>query len=657
MQMNKKVLVSVLLIIAMIAGIAAGCGQTQAPPAEQNQTTTASQPAQTTAKAGEEKASETTAAAAAETTAAATTAAAAATTVKVEDEAVVKEEDLVDVEVSDRDAYIAQYYSKAEPVIPLTQNMRAGGPEVVWEEGDSIDNNNSTRWAERTVGIKWKSTWNAVNQEEDTQKLSLAMAANDLPDFIRPYTSAEVIKMAEAGQIIPLNEAIDKYLSPLAKYMMNDMNESTQGMHFKMNYYNGKLYGLGSYADMVTPQANHWRQDILTELGFSEPPDSIEEIDEVFAAYKNLYPNGIAWALDKELITGVNAVFLAYGTQSQSWRKTSDGKLAYGSVLPQAKDALAKLAEWYGKGYLDPEFIVKDQTMIDQDWGAGNMLARQREWWICWGGHITLQANVPSALISAGDYWRGPAGEWGSLQIKPNEFEQHCINANVSEAAVKAIMTQFNFYCDSAFRAHKDLQEKFIHYYEYEPEKSAYNIEEISAIRASGAKQVPREKFDIPLDKEGPSNGQSSWFAVTVAQGEQFGYRFNQRPGQLRKDFLDIEEALLSNNKAFLDNAVIYTQLKDQWSQNNLDSLFQNIHWAMKSEEEEHTYFNMQWCAATPSQLKYHANLLALELSTFADIIMGNQSIDAFDAFVDEWMQNGGADITDEINVWWDSVK
>ena len=173
MRMNKKVLLPVLLAVAIVVGMLAGCVQTQAPPAEQTQ-------------------------AAAETTAAATIAE-AETTAKVEDEAVVKEEDLADVEVSDRDAYIAQYYSKADPVIPLTQNMRAGGPEVVWEEGDSIDNNNSTRWAERAVGIKWSSTWNAVNQEEDTQKLSLAMAANDLPDFIRPFTSAEVIKMAEAG--------------------------------------------------------------------------------------------------------------------------------------------------------------------------------------------------------------------------------------------------------------------------------------------------------------------------------------------------------------------------------------------------------------------------------------------------------------------------
>jgi len=573
-----------------------------------------------------------------------------------EDRAIIRAEDLSS-DVGDLDEYFAKYYSKADPPIAITQNMNKGGPEVIWEEGESIDFNNFTRWAERAVGIKWSTTWNAVNQEEDTQKLNLAMAANDLPDFIRAYTSAEVLKMAQAGQIIPLNDAIDKYLTPLSKYMLNEMNEATQGMHFKMNYYNGELYGLGSYADMVTPQANHWRLDILHELGYETPPTTIEGLDEVFAAYKDKYPDGIGLNLNKDMKDGFNAIFLAYGTQAQSWRQTPENTLAYAPVLPQTKDALTKMAEWYSKGYFDPEFIVKDQTMVAQDWQAGNMLMYQREWWACWGDHINVLANVPTALVTAGDYIVGPDGEWGSLQIKPNEFEQYCISSKVSEEGVKALMTQFNFYCDSAFRAHQDLQELYPHYYAFEPEQVAYNIDEVAAARASGAKQIPREKFDVSPEREGPSNGQNSWMAVVVAQGEQFGFRFNQRPGQLRHDFLKIETAQKDNDQAFLDEFTIYLQLKDAWSQNNLDSLFENIHWAERSEREGHTYFDMQWCSATETQLAKNAYLLKLEMTAFADIVMGNSSIDSFDQFVADWYANGGEEITAEINEWWDTVK
>jgi putative aldouronate transport system substrate-binding protein len=550
-----------------------------------------------------------------------------------------------------------KYYSKADPVIPLTQNMKSGDPNVVWEAGDSIENNNFTRWAERAVGIKWSVKWNAVTQEEDTQKLTMAMAANDLPLFIRAYTSSEVMKMAGAGQIIPLNDPIDQYLSPLSKYMLQEMNNATQGMHFKMNYFQGKLYALGSYADMVTPRVNWWRQDILTELGFKTPPKTIQEVDAVFAAYKAKYPDGICINLDKDLQVGVEAVFLAYGSQVKSWRKMDDNTLQYAPAQPQTKEALAKLADWYKKGYIDPEFIVKDTTKATEAWTSGNSIFRQREWWACWGDHITLQANVKTALVTAGDYWVGPTGEWGSRQIKPNEFEQYCISSKASPEAIKAIMTQFNFFCDSAFRAHKDLRDKFSFVYPYEDEKNAINQKEVGDAQKAGEKRIPRLKFDIPADREGPSNGQNSWMAVTVAQGEQFGFRFNQRPGQLRADFLTVENLVKNNDQTALGKNTIYLGLKDAWSPNNLNSLFEAIHIAQKSEAENHTYFDMQWCPATATQLQKGAYLLKIEDSAFAKIIMGEQPIDTFDTFVKDWKANGGDQITNEINAWWDTVK
>lgn len=575
------------------------------------------------------------------------------------DEPVVSTDDTEDISADDEDDYFERYYSKADEVIELTQNMQAGGPGVVWEEGDSIDNNNYTRWAERAVGIRWKAKWNAVSPEEDVQKLNLAMASDDLPDVIRAYTSSDVIKMAKAGQIIPLNDPINEYLSPLSKHLFNEMNESTDGMHFKMNYYEGKLYGLGSYADMVTPRANFWRKDILEELGYDTPPRTIEEVEKVFADYKAKYPEGICINLDKDLDYGVNAVFLAYGTQVRSWREQPDGSLAYAPILPQTKDALAKLAEWYDKGYIDKEFIVKDYNNITSDWAAGNMLMEQREWWAGWEEHIYLQANIDTAEITCGDYWVGPTGEWGSMQIKPNEFEQYCINSKLSEDAVKAIMTQINFFNDSAFRAHKDLRDKFPFYYPYEEEKKPYNLEEIAAAYKSGDKQIPREKYDIPEEREGPSNGQNSWMAVSVPQAQQFGYRYNQRPNQLRNDFKANEKPW----KAWLAGddevkfSVEFEYMIESWSRSSIEALFENIKFAEKSEEEGHSYFDMQWCAATPTQLEKGAYLLKLEMTTFADIIMGSKPVDAFDDFVDEWFKNGGTEITEEVNSWWDSVK
>ena len=46
-----------------------------------------------------------------------------------------------------------------------------------------------------------------------------------------------------------------------------------------------------------------------------------------------------------------------------------------------------------------------------------------------------------------------------------------------------------------------------------------------------------------------------------------------------------------------------------------------------------------------------------MEDELFADIILGNKPLEAFDDFVDEWKRAGGDQITIEVNEWYDSVR
>lgn len=57
--------------------------------------------------------------------------------------------------------------------------------------------------------------------------------------------------------------------------------------------------------------------------------------------------------------------------------------------------------------------------------------------------------------------------------------------------------------------------------------------------------------------------------------------------------------------------------------------------------------------APTPGMGKYNANLKKLELEYFTKIAVGSAPIDDFDKFVAEWNQNGGEEITREVNEWY----
>jgi putative aldouronate transport system substrate-binding protein len=59
----------------------------------------------------------------------------------------------------------------------------------------------------------------------------------------------------------------------------------------------------------------------------------------------------------------------------------------------------------------------------------------------------------------------------------------------------------------------------------------------------------------------------------------------------------------------------------------------------------------------TKSMVENNAYLDKLMMETFCRIIMGQESVDAFDTFVNDWLAAGGSDIIKEVNEWYDSVK
>ena len=59
----------------------------------------------------------------------------------------------------------------------------------------------------------------------------------------------------------------------------------------------------------------------------------------------------------------------------------------------------------------------------------------------------------------------------------------------------------------------------------------------------------------------------------------------------------------------------------------------------------------------TPAMIEKKAYLDKLELECFTNIIMGTKPIEAFDQFVTEWLDNGGSEITAEVNDWYATTK
>ena len=92
------------------------------------------------------------------------------------------------------------------------------------------------------------------------------------------------------------------------------------------------------------------------------------QLQNIAEAFTTRDPDGngkddtYAMAVTKDLYSGAmgtEGFFAGYHSYPNMWMKTDDGTLAWGSVLPETKDALKALADMYAAGELDPEFGIK----------------------------------------------------------------------------------------------------------------------------------------------------------------------------------------------------------------------------------------------------------------------------------------------------------
>ena len=105
---------------------------------------------------------------------------------------------------------------------------------------------------------------------------------------------------------------------------MDDAEALSQGAFWKPFTVDGKKYAVPAGMDSLAFWTDNFiRTDILAGLEM-EIPETISDLDALFAAYHEKYPSGRAMRLDKDL-GGWELVLTAYGANT-AWTE-KEGKL------------------------------------------------------------------------------------------------------------------------------------------------------------------------------------------------------------------------------------------------------------------------------------------------------------------------------------------
>ncbi len=209
--------------------------------------------------------------------------------------------------------------------------------------------------------------WHVDDQNWD-DSLNVKLAGGSMPDVLRLKNPNSLGNYVEQGIVSELPKSVIEEKAPQYYKMIADLDVDNNAWD-KVTY-EGKNYGFvgmtkdGEYAPVVG-----YRQDWMENVGIEKVPTTLDEFEELVYAFSHDDPDGNGQK-DTYGISdrGIRAVFGAFGVPVAMENTNmqvvinDEGLPVYAQVQPEAKEALALLQKWYADGVIDPEYITGENT-------------------------------------------------------------------------------------------------------------------------------------------------------------------------------------------------------------------------------------------------------------------------------------------------------
>lgn len=506
----------------------------------------------------------------------------------------------------------------AEPItVEIVQSIN---PTAPMPEGDSATDNYYTRYVKDMMNVDVKVKWQASSADYN-QKLNLAIASNDLPDIL-VVGDTSLQKMIKSDQLTEMTQYYETFASDIIKQNV----DMTNGKALEGASKDGKLYALPNVQVEADGYNLMWiRQDWLDELGLDAPTDiaSLEKVAQAFVDNQMGGENTIGilgptinsrlyndFLASTNNMNNLDGIFQAYKSWPGFWIQDEEGNVVYGSTTQETKEALGELQKMYEAGILDQELGVRKDA--DEAWKSGKAGILFSPWW---HGYNVLDAisndpktewkAYPAPLAEDGQWYPKLGGVGGSFCVVRKGYEH-------PEVAI--LLNNFLRRDEGKFASETTLDLGY-----YPGRVVIATIDENSfSVEALRAKM----------------NGEE------VPEYDPVNYKL------LDADLASIDKCL----EAPYDDLGIENWNTEDTNFGRLYSLLMGSGAVVDADEQgivNKTYSVIY--SQTETMEKKWTNLKKKEDEVFLKIIIGEEPLDAFDTFVQEWKAEGGDEITAEV--------
>lgn len=512
-------------------------------------------------------------------------------------------------------------YGKYPEPVYLTTGKRSD-PTAEWPQGDNVDNNFFTRYCMEKINAQTKTVW-SVDETAYIEKLTLDMASDNLPDIFSISNDDYLLflTMVENDMLADLTDAYEK----CANWYLKDTAQSFNFEHFEPYTIDGKLMGIptGRYG---YEHNMYWvRGDILDEMGIKpEEIRTIEDIEHFLVSAKEKYPDKIPLALNYQdplsnygVSFSADPIAMLFGAQPRQWVYDEKGSVVYGSTQEGMKEALSILADWYKRGLIDMEFATRSGTgVMDALTTSGEAISWFAPWWFGWNvsdlytnveGAYVVPINAP--LNDKGEYhvpW-GPAA--GSVMLISKKCEH-------PEAAIKLLNVDFDMT--------RGFDEELTR--QWDNARDENNPDRLK-VRMT---QLEPGGINIEYNNVVPTFGHA--VKTYIESGDMSGLSCP----------MEVSETMMAAGYISGD-----PKYQDAYSRGVYLS---RAVAAPMTDEANVVIHKPAFTQVTESYSDLWPSLLSLERVAMLQMVMGDRPVEEFDAFVKQWLEEGGQTLTDEVN-------
>ncbi len=247
---------------------------------------------------------------------------------------------------------------------------------TTYPEGVTNDKNGYVQMAKDVLNIECVTKFEANSGEDYDRLTSLAVAGEDLPDFLYIYGNGKgsglalVKELYENDMIMPLDEVYETYVDDLTRANYESYGDSIwDGVVFDGQKY-ALPYAAGNFYNMIWIRSDWMRELNITIDDNNDGIITREELVMVAKAFVDNDMSGtgntIGLALPDSIGGTVGTLTDSFGAFTANYVPNEDGTVSHGSTDPKMKEALAWLHDLYEQGILDPQYGTRTSKDIDE---------------------------------------------------------------------------------------------------------------------------------------------------------------------------------------------------------------------------------------------------------------------------------------------------